>query len=112
MKLQIAVAPGGPAWLRLGGTAPTGFAFSDVGAAQDGLQKLRLKGGNPGRDKLQAKAGGAALPVPPAASASQLLAQQDDVTVQLVNDAGGCWQSVFPPAAVQQNAVDRYKAKR
>jgi hypothetical protein len=102
---------GRPCWKPLGGTSPSGFSFSDATGAQQGMQKLKVKGGKLGRDKLLAKAGGAAL-VLPAPSGSQLFAQDDDVTVQLVTDAGSCWESVFPPSAAVVNRSDLYKAKR
>ncbi|MBX3028294.1 beta-propeller fold lactonase family protein [bacterium] len=117
LALHIALAPAGtcgsaPCWQALGGSTPTGFAFTDATGGQQGMQKLRLKGGKPGRDKLLAKAGGTALVVAPPASPSQLFAQNDDVVVQLVTDAGGCFESVFPPNAVVTNRSDLYKAKR
>ena len=112
LALRVETAPGAPWWSARGGAPPSGFAFTSFSGLPQGMQKLRLKGGTPGRDKLLAKAGGPALSVPPAASATQLFAQQDDVTVQLVNDAGGCWESVFPPSAVLRNTADLYKAKR
>ncbi|MFN8644974.1 MAG: hypothetical protein U0802_26120, partial [Candidatus Binatia bacterium] len=117
LALRIEVAPGGtcggpPCWQGLGGTTPTGFNFNDSAGSQQGMQKLKLKGGTPGRDKLLAKASGAALVLPPPASASQLFAQNDDVIVQLVSERGACWESVFPPSAVTTNRPDLYKAKR
>ena len=42
----------------------------------------------------------------------QYFTHQDDVTVQLVNDVGGCWESVFSPATVLKNQSALYKAKQ
>jgi hypothetical protein len=115
VKLSIEVAPaslcsGSPCWSPSGGVR--GFRFVDSSGAQQGAKKLLLKGGKPGKDKLRVKAGGLALTLPPPASPTQYFTQQDDVTVQLVNDVGGCWESVFSPATVLKNQSALYKAKQ
>ena len=76
------------------------------------MHQLLLKGGKPGRDSLLAAAGGEDLVLPPPFDASRLFAPQEDVIVQLVTDAGGCWQSVFRPRDVLQNLPELYQAAR
>ena len=115
IRIDVAAAGtcgGAPCWAALGGVTPKGFRFDDGTGAQGGMQKLRLKGGRPGHDKLLIKAGGAALALPTPASATQLFAQQQDVTVQVVNDDGNCWDATYSPSAVLTNRADFYKAKR
>ena len=117
LKLSVQVAPAGscggsPCWSFAGGSGTLRFRFADAAALQQGAQKLLLKGGRPGKDKMLVRAAGIALALPAAASPTQYFAQQDDVTVQLVNDAGGCWESVFSPAAASHNQPTLYKALR
>jgi len=114
LKLTIEVAPGGTCgplscWGSRGGDK---YRFVDTSAAQDGAKKILLKGGAPGKGKLLVKGAGAALALPTPVSATQYFAQHDDVTVQLVNEAGGCWESVFPFGAVLRNTSTTYKAKQ
>jgi hypothetical protein len=105
LKVSVQVAAG-TGWAH----TSNGFKFKDPAGSQQGAQKLQLKGGNPGHDKLFVKAGGGALTLPGAASATQYFNQQDDVTVQLVNDTGACFQSVFAPSTAK-NTVKLYKGK-
>jgi YVTN family beta-propeller protein len=116
LALSIEVAPAGtcngaPCWSASASTSTFGFQYRDPATFQGGAKKIQLRGGKPGRDKLLVKAAGAALAAPNAVSGNQYFAQQDDVTVQLVNDAGGCWQSVFAPADAVVNRPTLYKAK-
>jgi YVTN family beta-propeller protein len=117
LALSLDVPAGGscgvlPCWSALGGSNLRGYRFLDFSGQHDGAKKMLLKGGRPGRDKLRIRASGGALPLPPAVSASAYFAQQDEVTVQLVSDAGGCWESVFPIGAVLHNSPRLYKATR
>jgi hypothetical protein len=117
LALSIDLAPGGdcesrPCWSAMGSTNSFGFRYADSAAMQHGVKKLQLRGGKPGKDKILAKASGGALMLPAAVSPAQYFAQQDDVTLQLVNDAGGCWQSVFSAADVIVNQAIGYKAAR
>ncbi|MDX2166512.1 MAG: hypothetical protein SF182_05590 [Deltaproteobacteria bacterium] len=98
-------------WRALGGSSPRGFLFSDPVGNQGGTQKLLIKGGHAGKDSILVKSKGPSLVLPAPVLQTQLFRQQDNVTVQLVSEAGGCWQSVFSPSAVQKNLVDQYKAK-
>jgi len=116
LKVSFEVAPGGTCgdascWSERGGGTSSKFRFVDSAATQGGAKRLLLKGGKPGKDKLLVRAGGAALSLPAGTNAGQSLAQDDDVTVQLVNDVGGCWESVLTPAALLRNQATLYKAK-
>ena len=117
LTLSVDVQPGGtcgilPCWSGLGGSNLSGYRFVDLTGQNDGAKKMLLKGGRPGRDKLRVKASGVGLPLPAAVSLTEYFAQQDEVTVQLVTDAGGCWESVFPIGSVLRNSPTLYKASR
>ena len=71
-----------------------------------------LKGGNPGRDSLQAGGGGEDLKLPLPVSATRYFAQDENVIVQLLNDIDECWQSTFRPADVVYNLPELYQAAR
>jgi YVTN family beta-propeller protein len=116
-KLGMEVQPGGacgilPCWRAIGGSNVTGYRLVDISGQNDGVKKMLLKGGRPGRDKLLVKASGPALLLPPPVSLTEYFAQQDAVTVQMVSDAGGCWESVFPIGSVLRNSPGLYKASR
>jgi hypothetical protein len=100
-----------PCWSRLGTGTLRGYQFGDPFRAQHGMHQLRVKGGKPGRDSLLAAAGGEDLVLPLPFNANRLFAQED-VIVQLVTDAGGCWQSVFRPHDVRLNLPEVYQASR
>jgi hypothetical protein len=74
--------------------------------------QLLVKIGKPGKDKILFKAGGSSLVLPGPAGVGRYFNQHDDVTVQLINDGGGCWESVFAPGAAVANTSTLYKAKR
>jgi DNA-binding beta-propeller fold protein YncE len=98
-------------WKQLGSSPAKGYLFSDPSLSQSGVQKLLIKSGKPGKDTVLLKGKGANLPLPAPVLQTQYFRQQSDVTIQLVSEAGGCWESVFPPSAMQKNAVDSYKAR-
>ena len=102
----------GSCWKTLGGSNVKGYRFSDSAGSQQGMQKLILKGGKPGSDKLLATAGGAGLGLSPPVNATYMFAHQNDVIVQLVNDTGNCFESVFQPGNALRNDPTQYKAKR
>jgi YVTN family beta-propeller protein len=89
----------------------SGFRFKDIAGSHQGAQTLLFKGGKPGKDKLMVKGGGATLPLPGPVNPFQYFRQQNDVTVQLVNDAGNCFESVFSPADASKDTSTLYKAK-
>ncbi|MGH7790363.1 MAG: hypothetical protein ACRERC_26070 [Candidatus Binatia bacterium] len=104
----VQVAPGG-GWTALGAATLRGFKFDDSLATQQGTRRILLKGGKPGRDKLQFSGKGAALTLPPAAGVDRYFDQDADVTVQLVTD-DACWEAVYQPPDVDRNGADYYKA--
>ena len=99
---EIQVAPGATKWAPLG---TKGYKFSDIAAAEDGAQKISLRGGASGKSKALLKGRGLNLPDPINTTPLTL-----PVTVQLVNDGNGlCWQSVF--ATASKNTISQFKAK-
>jgi hypothetical protein len=106
LAVGIGIEPG-PLW----STTSSGFRFKDITTSQQGAHKIGIKGGSSGRGKLQAKASGLQLPLPGAVDSTRYFNQQDDVTVQLVNDAGGCWEAVYPPGSAT-NRVTLYRARQ
>jgi hypothetical protein len=53
---------------------------------------------------------GAAVDLPPAASATALFAAEPAVTVQLVSSIGTCWESRFAPADFKPNTPAKTRA--
>lgn len=96
---------GGPGWVALG---PKGYKFSDNAAAQDGTNRIVLRG-----DPLQAKTrllwrgknGGLPLPGLP-------LEDTDAISVRVHNDSNGnCWGADFAPGDIVKNDTRVFKAK-
>jgi hypothetical protein len=87
-----------------------GFKYSDSSGAADGITRVRLKVGS-GNASILVKGKGAALRVPPAADPNNLIYQDPDVTVQLRNSDGICWEAVYPGPAQRINGgqfIDRF----
>ncbi len=82
----------------------TGFNYKDRELLPDGLQSIQLKAGAAGRAKIFVKGRGASLEVPPLPAAFPLV-------VQIVNNAGICWQASYPATGVQRNDTLQLKAK-
>lgn len=100
--LTIRVDPDDIRWNLISGR---GFSYRDSAGAQDGVQKLLLKGSDRDRTKLMLKAKGAGIPAMSLASTSVPL------TVQLLNsDTTVCWESVFDSDDIKRNEVDYLKA--
>ncbi len=106
------VCPAKECWSAIGGSTLKGYRYRDGEKHQSGISKILIKGGKPGRDKIIVSARGNLVPVPDPATPSALMHQDENVTVQLANDDGFCWEAVFTPADVSQNRVDSYKAKQ
>ena len=78
-----------------------GYKYKRPGGSPPGLEKLKLEAGGSGRAKLVIK--GSDLPSP------ELPQQQTPaVQVQLLNDAGQCWESVLGDPATQ-NDTSKFK---
>ena len=69
----------------------------------EGIRSIRLKAGAAGKVQLMVKGKAVSLPALP-------LAAEPEVTLQLSNSAGQCWQSRF--AAAKKNDEKRYTAKQ
>jgi hypothetical protein len=83
----------------------SGFNYKDRALLPTGLQAMQLKSGSAGHAKLMVKGKGASLAVPP------LPVVAFPLVVQLVNNAGGCWEASFPASGVQRNDTLQLKAK-
>lgn len=81
LRLQAHAGPGA-AWKADGGKA----AYKLKGGNDDGVERIKVKAGD--RGSVAVKLGAANLPILP-------LAPGDDVTVQLINDAGLCAQAQY-----------------
>jgi YVTN family beta-propeller protein len=91
-------------------TGTSGFMYRDAGAHSDGLTRIILRKGTAGRAKVLVRAKGTNLPGITPADANNLIRQDPSVTVQLVNSAGECWESVYAsPATTATGAQFRDK---
>jgi hypothetical protein len=82
-------APGGSLWKALG---TKGYSYKDPSKANDGLQKVLLKGGGAGKSKIIVKAKDGAIDMPGLA-----LDDSSSVTVQVRRSGGAnCWETVLP----------------
>jgi hypothetical protein len=96
-------------WRLLSGT---GYSYLSPSGAQDGIQRILLKGKPNDRSKLFWKGKGAALP-DLAPGALPLPSADFPVIVQLFNTATGvCFESTFSEADAQRNHADQLKLKR
>jgi hypothetical protein len=82
-----------------------GFRYSDTTLSPDGIAGVLLS-----RDRISvAIENRRRLPQP--VSAAELFAQDSDVTVQLVNTDGHCWEASYAPTNVIRNLPHVYRAK-
>lgn len=81
-----------------------GFNYKDKDTLPAGLQSIQLKAGSAGRAKIYVKGRGANLAVPALPAAFPL-------RVQLVNDAGTCWEATYPATGIKRNDAFQLKAK-
>jgi hypothetical protein len=111
--LLRATAPGGgtcpfgrtskPCWSAVGASGRRGFRYRDGGVIDpDGVARIRLVPGGPGRGKIALGGAGENLDLPPT------LAVDPPVSVQL-HGGDGCWESVFTRA--QRNREDVFEAR-
>jgi len=92
-------APAGAAWR----PKATGFGYTSLTLAPDGLQAVTLKAGAAGKATVKVRGKGALLPLPGSASPLPL-----PLLVRLQGDHGGCWEARFESATVNDGA--RFKA--
>jgi hypothetical protein len=87
---------GRPCWKA---TGATGFQYHDNSGANDGVTKIKLKGGAEGKSQVQVQGSGANLSTP-----ALPLNPYTGITAQLVNGNGECWQAAYPPPAKRNNS--------
>jgi hypothetical protein len=107
----LTVPPGGscggkPCWKAFN----QGFKYKDRDATRDGVQSILLKGSIGSTAKLQVKAKGEELALPPPAGLERYFDQDPAVTIQLANSVGSCWQATYS-APAQRNQVGGFKDK-
>lgn len=96
--------PAGSKWAP---AAATGYLYTDVGAAPDGILKTLVKGGAAGKAKALVKGKGANLPDPALGSLAL------PVTAQLVNTTSGvCLEASYTTGNVISSGSGVFKAKK
>ncbi len=84
--------------------------YKDKSGTAQGVQKMTLKGGDPGKAKAIVKGKGTGLPD------IDLSALEAPVHVRLVNsdtaNSGICWGSTFQQSDIIKSKADQFKAKR
>ena len=90
----------------------TGGRYDDRYAGdRDGIRQILLKGSDEdGRTKLQLRAMGGSLTLPPVAAADRWMSADSSVIVQLTNSTGACWSTEFDAARIAQNSPTTFKA--
>ena len=78
----------------------SGFQYKDRVGAPNGVGKVKMKAGPDGKAKFLIKAQGASMAIAP-----MPLSLDDKLTVQFVNNSGGCWQSDFGAPASRNNTA-------
>jgi hypothetical protein len=91
-------------WKQLGRSVPKGFSFAEKEDVESGIVSMLLMGGKPGRDKIVVEGEGSYLPLVAPSDAEERL------VIQLVNDAGGCWESSYGPGNVKVS-TGRFQAR-
>lgn len=100
------IGPGGTCggvacWTALGSS---GFRFVDPARTQDGVRKIVLRAGGPGRAKAVVKAKGEAVDPP-------TLPLVLPVRVQLQATNGSCWEAGFDAAGVVRNEAELFTGR-
>jgi len=105
VQMALGVDPGA-GWEPVGSpTAPRGFKFKDLAAAQDGVKLIKTKGSSLNKAKLKLIAKGEAMPD------LATLPFQYPVTAQLYASDGMCWEAEFNITNTQRNLDSGYSAK-
>ena len=110
-KMGASIANGGtcgakPCWKAV---STKGWAYKDKVGKADGITKVQLKGGKPGRPLVQAQGKGASLPMPAPVSGTEFFDQDPAVIVQLHNSSSpNCWSSTFDSS--KKNDGTQFKA--
>ena len=113
-KMGISVDPGGtcgtkPCWRAI---STRGWAYGNRGGNPDGITKVKLISGKPGRPSVQVKAVGSNLPLPAPFSGTEFFDQNPAVLVQLYSSSpANCWSSTFATTGTKRNSPTRFQAK-
>jgi len=91
---------GRPCWRQLGWV---GFRYGDRDALPDGLVKISLAAGGPGRARIQVAAGTPNLHLPTLPFATPVLVQMQQT------DGSGCWEATYTTGVT--NTTGEFKAK-
>jgi hypothetical protein len=106
VKMAMGVDPGA-GWEPVGSpTAPRGFKYKDLAAAQDGVKLIKTKASSLDKAKLKLIAKGQAMPDDP-----MLLPFQYPVTAQLYASDGACWEAEFQLTNTKKNVATGFSAK-
>jgi hypothetical protein len=102
LRLQMDIPPSGALWSPLGSG---GYRYYDFTAAEDGAQRVLLKGSTGAKSKALVRGAGGALEDPLDDSALAL-----PVRVQLINhETGKCFESTFN--SFKRSTTEQFKAK-
>lgn len=91
-------------WKQLGRSVPKGFSFAEKEDIESGIVSMLLMGGKPGRDKIVVEGEGSFLPLAVPSDGEERL------VIQLVNSAGGCWESSYGQGNVKVSS-GRFQAR-
>jgi cysteine-rich repeat protein len=83
------------------------WTYKDRSGASDGLTGLKLSPRDAGRASIQISVEGALAPLPEPVAADRFMNADQDVTVQIVNSAGVCWESRLTES--RKNTGEAYK---
>jgi cysteine-rich repeat protein len=83
------------------------WSYKDSSGATDGITSIKMTPREAGRASIQLMAEGETAPLPAAVAADRFLNADPDVTVQIVNSAGACWESRLTDE--RKNTGDSYK---
>jgi hypothetical protein len=100
---MFTVGPGGN-WIQ----RASGFAYRNRDGNADGVTSVRMTAGAGGSARVGMTARGA-LGLPGPGANGGMFAKDPDVTAQLVNDSGSCWEARFPEA--RRNEADMFVAR-
>ncbi|RMD84471.1 MAG: hypothetical protein D6815_04120 [Candidatus Dadabacteria bacterium] len=89
-----------------------GFSFKDkVGDMSDGIRRVLLRAGLGKKSRAKVIGRGTFLALPPPFDASRFFAAENEVTVQLVNSSGTCWNALYTVGDFGRNNPRAVKAK-
>jgi hypothetical protein len=83
------------------------WTYKDRSGATDGITSMKLTPREQGRASIQLSVEGEAAPLPVPVAADRFLSSDPDVTVQISNGAGVCWESRLTES--RKNTGDSYK---